>query len=218
MPTASRPRRTNAERTASTRAKILDAAAGCLGELGYAQTTTTVVAERAGVSRGALLHNFPTRSELVVAAAQHAFDQRVEEVRALARSLGEETDRAEAMIETLFAMSKGPTIDAYFELIVAGRSDPELGALVEALSTRFENTVDAVFGEFFARPADPALQPFYEAVPTMFMAIVDGLAAQRLARSPAVDHHGEVLELTKFLGQMLLQLQSATPEEGSSCP
>jgi AcrR family transcriptional regulator len=218
MPTASRPHRSNAERTATTRAKILDAAVACLLERGYVQTTTTEVAARAAVSRGALLHNFPTRGELVVAAAQRAFDQRAEEVRALAAGLAEETDRADAMIETLFAMSQGPTIDVFFEIIVAGRTDAELGPLVASLSAGFQQTVEAVFAEFFARPTGPLLDQFYEAIPTLFMAIVDGLAAQRIAGSPAVRHLGTVLDLTKFLGRQLLEYQAANIEEDTSCP
>src|SRR5215470_16496508 len=66
-------RRTQAERSAATQARLLDAALQCLVELGYAGTTTTVVAERAGVSRGAQLHHFPTRAALVAAAVEQRY-------------------------------------------------------------------------------------------------------------------------------------------------
>ena len=64
-------RRSQAERSATTREALLDATIACLVEEGYANTTTARVAERAGVSRGAHLHHFQTRSALVAAAVEH---------------------------------------------------------------------------------------------------------------------------------------------------
>ena len=61
-------RRTQAERTAETTAKLLDATADCLVERGYAGTSTVEVCRRAGVSRGALVHHFPSKDDLVAAA------------------------------------------------------------------------------------------------------------------------------------------------------
>src|ERR1700746_2163134 len=67
-PKRSAPRRNQAERSAATREALLDATIACLVEDGYANTTTSRVAERAGVSRGAHLHHFQTRNALVAAA------------------------------------------------------------------------------------------------------------------------------------------------------
>jgi AcrR family transcriptional regulator len=210
------PRRTNAERTAMTRAKILDAAGTCLAEFGYGKTTTTIVAKLAGVSRGALLHNFPTRAELVVAAAEHLFERRVDEVRDRVGALAEGTDRADAIIELLFAMSRDTSVDASLEVIYAGRTDPELGALVAGLSHRFQRTIGDVFAELFPRPADPALGVYYDAVPTLFMAITDGLAVQRASGGPFAQHHDQVLELAQLLAHQLLTYQeTGIPEEDS---
>src|SRR2546430_17226831 len=69
------PRRTQEERSASTRARLLDATIFCLSELGYGRTTTTEIAERAGVSRAAQLHHFPTKAELVTTAVYHLFEK-----------------------------------------------------------------------------------------------------------------------------------------------
>src|SRR3569832_837711 len=66
-----RPPRTQAMRRAETRTRLLDATVECLIELGYAGTTTPIECERAGRSRGALLHHFPTKTELVIAAVTH---------------------------------------------------------------------------------------------------------------------------------------------------
>src|SRR5437764_3220914 len=79
MTTGSTPkqRRTQAQRSASTRAALLDATITSLVEVGYANTTTTGIAERAGVSRGAQMHHFPTKADLVASAIEHLADKRV---------------------------------------------------------------------------------------------------------------------------------------------
>lgn len=202
-----RTRRTNAERTAATRAAILDATVSCLSELGYGRTTTTEVAARAGVSRGALLHNFPMRSQLVVAAAQHVFDQQVADVREHGAGLAAAADRADAVIEMLFALTTRPTVLAIFEVIAAARTDDELRPAVQDLTARFHHTIREVFGELFPPPEDPALRPWYEAVPGLFLAIVDGTTFQGVAGIGAA-HRDEVMELTKYVGHLLLQVQS----------
>lgn len=68
---ARRPRRTQEERSATTRALLLDATIDCLIEFGYANTTTARVAERAGVSRGAQVHHFTTKTALLAEAIRH---------------------------------------------------------------------------------------------------------------------------------------------------
>ena len=59
-------------RTAAMQQKLIDAAIQCLYELGYAATTTQLVTDRAGVSRGAILHHYPTKVDLMVAVAEYA--------------------------------------------------------------------------------------------------------------------------------------------------
>lgn len=66
-----RRRRTQAERTDTTRRKLIDAAIRVMRERGYGGLTTLEVAEVAGVSRGALLHHFPSRHDLVVATTKY---------------------------------------------------------------------------------------------------------------------------------------------------
>jgi AcrR family transcriptional regulator len=63
--------RTQAERRASTQAKILDATVDALVHHGYAGASTTEICKRAGVSQGALFRYWPTKGELLADAAQH---------------------------------------------------------------------------------------------------------------------------------------------------
>src|SRR5215207_5035001 len=81
-----RPRRSQEERSTETRGRLLDAAVECLIEFGYSATTTTTVAKRAGVSRGAQLHHYPAKVELLTAAIEHLSNR-------LGRQLAEEATR-----------------------------------------------------------------------------------------------------------------------------
>src|SRR5437764_15212783 len=119
----SAPRRTQAERRAETRGRLLDATLECLAELGYAGTTTTEVVRRAGLSRGAQVHHFPTKAELVVAAVEHLFHRRHEEFR---QAFAERVRSLDAALELLWVMFQGPTIEAWLEYAEAERSAQEV--------------------------------------------------------------------------------------------
>jgi len=175
---ATRRRRTQAERSAATQAQLLDATIECLAEVGYARTTTAVVAERAGVSRGAQLHHFPTKADLVTHAMERVFDRRREEFVGAIVMLPEGLDRAAAAVDLLWAMVSGPTFYAWLELTVAARTDPELRPRVAQLGERFIEMVRRTFLELFPAPPNPS--PLYEAVPTFVFALIDGLALQQL--------------------------------------
>lgn len=83
---APRRRRTQSERREETRGRILTAAAQLILQRGYAGLRTAEVATVAGVSRGAQLHHFPTKQELIVATLRHVFDEIRDVSRSRARS------------------------------------------------------------------------------------------------------------------------------------
>ena len=70
------------ERSRVTQQRLLDATIDCLIKHGWSGTTTTIVAETAGVSRGAQLHHYPTKTALVLAAVDHLMQRRADEIRA----------------------------------------------------------------------------------------------------------------------------------------
>lgn len=114
-----------AERTAATRLRLMEATIDCLVELGWAGTTTTIVSERAGVSRGAQLHHFPTKQALVVSAVGHLMDRRREELHAMLGDLPKR-NRVRAALELVSTQFTSPVFFAALELWVAARSDADL--------------------------------------------------------------------------------------------
>jgi AcrR family transcriptional regulator len=173
------PRRTQAERTAATRAALLEATVDALVETGFSRTTTTEVARRAGVSLGALVHHFPTKSELLCAAVGHLFRQRDVELRAAVVALPPGPERHEASIDLLWSAFEGPTFVAWLELWVAARTDPELAEAVVRLDAEFMTAAEASFAELFPdeTAADPGLPRL--ALNVIFGSL-EGLALSRL--------------------------------------
>lgn len=121
-------RRTQQERSAAMQKRLLDATIEALVEKGYGGTTTLEVQKRAGVSRGALLHHYGSRADLMVAAVDHLLHVRTAEVTALVAStptLGPGA-RIDWAVRTLWSTFDGPLFKAALELWVAARNDPEL--------------------------------------------------------------------------------------------
>jgi AcrR family transcriptional regulator len=121
-----RPRRTNAQRSAATRGVIMDAAIELLATRGHTATTTIAVAARARVSRGAMLHHFPTRVSMLIAVAEHIVTQQREQRRAKAQELGTGLKRYYAGADINWAVQKQPATIALLEIMLATRSDPQL--------------------------------------------------------------------------------------------
>ena len=128
-------RSTQGERTRAMRLRLMEATVDSLVELGWAGTTTTVVSQRAGVSRGAQLHHFPSKQALVVAAVEHLTDRRRDDMRRHAESLPEH-DRIRGVLDILAAQFVSPVFFAALELWVAARTDAELRESVAPLERR----------------------------------------------------------------------------------
>jgi AcrR family transcriptional regulator len=119
-----RQRRTQEERSATTRAALLDATIDCLVEYGYANLTTTRVVERAGVSRGAQVHHFPTKAELVAEAVKHLANKRMQEFVEEAPRLPRSDERRVAwLLDRAWDVHASPLFVAALELWVAARTD-----------------------------------------------------------------------------------------------
>jgi AcrR family transcriptional regulator len=124
-------RRTQAQRSAAMRIRLLDATVECLVAYGYAGTTTHRVAELAGVTRGAQVHHFRSKQDLVVAAVEHLAEQRTQTaIRELGR-VGTNPDPVSAALDYLWESHQGPISAATLELWVAARTDPVLAEQVE---------------------------------------------------------------------------------------
>jgi AcrR family transcriptional regulator len=113
-----------------TRKAILDAAVDSLVELGFARTSTAEVQRRAGVSRGALLHHFPSKAVLLASAVDHLTQLRAREIKERAAELPDLPARIDAVLDLLWESFSGPLFSVTIELRNAARTDDELRAVL----------------------------------------------------------------------------------------
>jgi AcrR family transcriptional regulator len=114
------------DRSRATRQRLLEAAIECLAEVGWSGSTVAVVAERAGVSRGAAQHHFPTREDLFTSAVEYVSSQRLEMLRAHAADLPEGPDRVRAVLAVIERIYTSRLFRAAIHLWVAASSDERL--------------------------------------------------------------------------------------------
>ncbi|MBL4792325.1 TetR/AcrR family transcriptional regulator [Citromicrobium bathyomarinum] len=121
-------RRTQADRTADTRRRALDATIRCLARDGYAATTTTKVAQEAGISRGGMLHHFPTRAELLSETLKDIeMTLRRKRIEALSK-LPPDSDMFIPLTRIGWESYQSEEAMALIELAIAARGDDDLAA------------------------------------------------------------------------------------------
>lgn len=149
-------RRKNSERSASTRRLILDATITCLNEWGYGGVTNIKVADAAGVSRGAMMHHFPTRQALIIATVEHAYHRlrnfRAEEMAKVAPGL----PRFRAILDQSLITQRMPEGTALNEVRIGSRSDKEIREAVtpmmSAISEDYVKVVSRIAREAGLKP------------------------------------------------------------------
>jgi AcrR family transcriptional regulator len=137
-PVSTKVRGAHAERSAQMRQRLIEAAIACLRRVGYAATTTQLVMEEAGVSRGAMLHHFPTKVDLIIAVGEAAA---LHQNRYVRRRLADaEAGMARYLLltrATWEAICEPPAL-ALIEIMMASRSDPALGERFPPIADKLE--------------------------------------------------------------------------------
>ncbi len=167
------PRRSQAERSAATRDALLDATIACLVEDGYANTTTSRVAERAGVSRGAHLHHFQTRQALVAAAMERLAERRGAELLAAAEDLPEGRERLVQGLDLLWASYANPLFQAALDLWSHARTDADLRERLVPVERRLDRQTLAIARRLFPAIAE---QPDFDRLIELAVSTIRGLA------------------------------------------
>lgn len=201
------------KRAADTRTALLDAAIDCLVARGYAATTTIETARRAGVSRGAQLHHFPTKAELVTAAVGRLLDRRVDEFRKAFVDVPPGPQRLDRAIDVLWSMYQSPCFAAFAELKLASRTDPELAVVLFEMERRFGEECEAVYLELF--PNEDGHDGEIDRMAVQFaFALMDGVAFQRLTFAEEQRPAGDYLAVLKEVARMFNEQLTQQPEQG----
>lgn len=143
-------RRTQEERSTETKKRLLEATIDCLNELGYNKSGTVEIARRAGVSRGALMHHFPSKHDLIVATAEYHWNRIAEEVRNLAMTMHGGQLSLDAFIDGIWNkvfLIRGSS--ATIEMIIAARTDSKLRRELVPMLNRLYSNYDEIWSQFF---------------------------------------------------------------------
>lgn len=134
------------DRSRATRARLLEAAITCLADLGWTASTVAVVAERAGVSRGAAQHHFPTRESLFTAALEHVSAERAADLKRELAELPGEPGTA-TVVELVFGLFTGTMFRAALSLWVAAAAEPQLREQILPLEARIGREIHRIVVE-----------------------------------------------------------------------
>lgn len=191
------------DRSRATRQRLLESAIEALAELGWAGSTVAVVAERAGVSRGAAQHHFPTREDLFAAAVQYVGDARSTWTREHSASLPAGPERTRAVVDMIVRIYTGPLFRAALHLWIAATSDEQLRAQVVPLEAHLGRETHKLALELLG--VDESMPGVRETVQaTLDMARGLGLANlltdDSKRRAGIIDRWAEILDATLNAG------------------
>lgn len=193
-----------AGRSAATQRRLIAATVAILCDSGYARTTTVAVAQRAGVSRGAMLHHFPTRAELIVATAYDILATQDTHRREVLRSLPRGKVRFYAITDAMWATMQEPASMALIEIMLGGRSDPELSTRLPAIMREFN-------AKLLNCPMDVARElgiddtPLLNAMSRLHLAAMRGMIIERLYWPDPERAGDEAFELLDWYKRLLMR-------------
>jgi AcrR family transcriptional regulator len=170
-------RRTQEERRAETRGRLLSATIECLLEVGYAGTTTRRVTELAGVSQGAQTHHFPRRVDLVTSAFEHLAAERLARFRDHAANLPRAREaRLRGLLDLLWEDFSSPLFTVAVKLWVAAADDDELRERLVPAERRIHDETRSVAREV---AGDLGSEPGFDRMLAVAMNTIAGLALTR---------------------------------------
>lgn len=210
------PRGPNAQRRAATRAKILAAGVRCLAEFGYAATSTPLVARLAKVSRGSLLHQFPTKIDLVLAVAEHAWIIQRDFIRAQVAESPLGPDQFVAGVRAVWKGLQLPEAIAVMEVMIAARTEPELAHRYGAFAAEREAGMHRTRRRMaVGQLGAPEHVEEVDAMAHLTLAALRGLALETVFIGQPTDGAEKVLELLESLRRRMADEIAAqkTPAE-----
>jgi AcrR family transcriptional regulator len=167
--------------------------------------STNDIVRRAHVSRGALAHHFPTKAELVTAAARRLVEERAADFRRRFGAVPPERRTPAEALELLWSFYAAPSGVALIELTVAARHSRQLRAVLAPVAEQVAASTTEVFAEFFP---DKAALPFTDQVLRTVHALFAGLALSAMA---APDGDGHTAEVRAFLNHVVSLAEGFAP-------
>ncbi|WP_245309138.1 TetR/AcrR family transcriptional regulator [Bradyrhizobium retamae] len=180
----------------------MDAAVECLIERGVAGTTTLAVQRKAGVSRGALLHHFPSRATLLAASVAELVKRNERAVLHSRAELRASGDKLETAIRSLAFAARQPAYLAELELWAVARTDNVLKQALIAAERVAKRDLERVYTSLFG---DWANSETYDDVVSLTLHLVRGLAVSENIRVSIQRRERLIVAWTSAVRMMLRQ-------------
>lgn len=196
-------RRSHAERTAATRARILSATVACISELGFQRTTAQEITRRAGVSWGAVQHHFGDKDGILLAVLEDSFQRfeaRLADVPVEGASLAE---RTALFVERAWLHFASREHASTFEILLDHLRRPDLHPAREpSWQARMFEAWDRVWRRLFHDA--PIARGRHRLLQHYAIAALSGLASSLLLEGPGASlRPGELRLLENTLRQEL---------------
>lgn len=200
-PSVIEPSRPPQTRSVATRERLVQATLDEVFEVGYHTATTLRIAERAQVSRGALLHHFPARADLILAAMEALLGDGTAEIQAMSEHVRDGRMPLGAFVAFLWRLFSGRFFYLSLEMITEARNDPDLRERMIPVVQTFHATLDRIWGQF----CDPGTRPPREArvILNLTVCLMRGMGVQTVLR-PDPDYYRDLIEAwTTLLPQLV---------------
>lgn len=189
-------------RSLATRERLIRATLEVIYDVGYHAATTQEIAERAKVSRGALLHHFPTRADIILAAMEALLDDGTTEIRKVAQEMRNGEVTLDAFVDFLWSLFSDRFFYLSLEMITEARNDEELRERMIPVVRRFHEALDAIWVEFCDADKRPARQA--RIILNLTVCLVRGMGVQTVLR-PEPGYYRDLLEAWKALLPSLVE-------------
>ena len=186
-----------AHKSRNTREQILEAAIKCIVDHGYANTTTTKISPVAGLSRGATLHHFPSRMDIISAAVNYLHKKRLRAFRNSIDNIPAGADRRKLAVDFYWRQVTHPLFVAFFELSVAARHDDDLKDVLLPAQKAFDDEWYQTARELFPEwQSDPDA---FDLALDLTQKLMEGIAINLLTHSPDGDNDALLAYLEKCI-------------------
>ncbi|MBP5980374.1 MAG: TetR/AcrR family transcriptional regulator [Halomonas sp.] len=173
-------RQNQEERSRNTQARVMQATIECVLAKGIRATSTVDVARQAGVSRGALVHHYPSKTLLMQSALEDLLNQEVESVRQLAVSVQEGNFDFDSLLRVLHEHFKGDLYMVTLEYLTTARTDPDIMKVLIPLAARFNSSLETIWEQLVASSRHTSRQNRVALNATLCM--MRGMGAQSIWR------------------------------------
>ena len=180
------PRRSQETRSRETRDKLLQAAIEVLMECGYAGLTTAQVAARAGVSSGARVHHFPTKTDLVIAATRMAYQRATELGQMRAQAARKSAEPIRHFIEDCKSIYFDWPFLSAIEVVVTARTDAGLMARIGPVLEEFHSTMRIIWINAFVDAGYEARAA--ETILRMTLNMIRGMAMNKIWENDVAEY------------------------------